>query len=143
MRAEDFSKEMWDSWRDASVSYNAFARKMGVDISELYVVDALWDGDQGLTQKSICEACDMGKQTVSAICKRLAMRDFVASQPSETDKRERIMMLTPAGRSWWRPVVERMREIEFKAAGAIPVEDTETFIRVVKRYVGVLREEMR
>lgn len=27
MQAEDFSKEMWDSWRDASVSYNAFAKK--------------------------------------------------------------------------------------------------------------------
>lgn len=143
MWAEDFSKEMWDSWRDASVSYSAFAKKMGVDVSELYVVDALWDENDGLTQKAICEVCDMGKQTVSAICKRLVMRDFVTSRPSESDKRERIMMLTPAGRSWWRPVVERMREIEFKAAGAIPAEDAETFIRVVKRYVGVLREEMR
>lgn len=143
MRAEDFSKEMWDSWRDASVSYSAFAKKTGVDVSELYVVDALWDGDQGLTQKAVCEACDMGKQTVSAICKRLAMRDFVASQPSETDKRERIMVLTSAGRSWWRPAVERMREIELKAAGAIPAEDAEAFIGVLKRYVEVLREEMR
>ena len=27
MQAEDFSKEIWDNWRDASVSYNAFAKK--------------------------------------------------------------------------------------------------------------------
>lgn len=138
MQAEDFSKEMWDRWRDASVSYNAFAKKMGVDVSELYVVDALWDENDGLTQKTICEACDMGKQTVSAICKRLAMRDFVASQPSETDKRERIMVLTSAGRSWWRPAVERMREIEIKAAAAIPAGDADTFIRVVKQYIDIL-----
>lgn len=143
MRSEEFSMHMWESMRDASVSYNSFAKKMGVDVSELYVVDALWDYGQGLTQKAICELCDMGKQTVSAICKRLAARGFVASHPSETDKRERIMALTDEGRVWWRPAVDRMRQIEAKAAAAISAEDADVFIRVVKRYVGVLREEMR
>lgn len=143
MQAEDFSREMWESWHDVSVSYSAFAKKMGVDVSELYVVDALWDESDGLTQKAICEVCAMGKQTVSAICKRLVMRDFVASRPSESDKRERIMVLTSAGRDWWSPAVERSREIEAKAANAIPAEGADVFIKVVKQYVGVLREEMR
>lgn len=143
MQAEDFSREMWESWHDASVSYSAFAKKMGVDVSELYVVDALWDESDGLTQKAICEVCDMGKQTVSAICKRLVMRDFVTSRPSESDKRERIMVLTSVGRDWWSSAVERSREIEAKAANAIPAEDADVFIKVVKQYVGVLREEMR
>ena len=143
MQAEDFSREVWESWHDVSVSYSAFAKKRGVDVSELYVVDALWDENDGLTQKAICEVCAMGKQTVSAICKRLVMRDFVASRPSESDKRERIMVLTSAGRDWWSPAVERSREIKAKAAKAIPAEDADVFIRVVKQYVGVFREEMR
>ena len=143
MQAEDFSREVGESWHDVSVSYSAFAKKRGVDVSELYVVDALWDENDGLTQKAICEVCAMGKQTVSAICKRLVMRDFVASRPSESDKRERIMVLTSAGRDWWSPAVERSREIEAKAAKAIPAEDADVFIRVVKQYVGVFREEMR
>ena len=71
MLSEEFSKEMWDCWRDVSVAYGTFAKKMGVDTSELYVVDALWDEPEGLSQRSICEVCDMGKQTISAICKRL------------------------------------------------------------------------
>ena len=72
MKPEEFSKEMWNCWRDLSFACSSFARKMGVDTSELYVVDALWDEDEGLSQRTICERCDMGKQTVSAICKRLA-----------------------------------------------------------------------
>ena len=143
MRSEEFSMHMWESMRDASVSYSSFAKKMGVDVSELYVVDALWDYEQGLTQKAICELCDMGKQTVSAICKRLSSRGFVASHPSETDKRERIMALTDEGRNWWRPTLERVREIEAKAAAAISAEDAEMFVRVVKKYVNILQEEMR
>lgn len=78
--------------RDVSVAYGAFAKKMGVDTSELYVVDALWDEPEGLSQRSICEVCDMGKQTSSAICKRLRQRDVVVAHASQADKRERIMV---------------------------------------------------
>lgn len=94
---------------------------MGVDTSELYVVDALWDEPEGLSQRSICEACDMGKQTISAICKRLAARDVVVAHAGQADK----------------------RELEMKAAGAIGVEEGELFIRVIKQYAKTFQEEVQ
>ena len=140
MLSEEFSKEMWDCWRDVSVAYGTFAKKIGVDTSELYVVDALWDEPEGLSQRSICEACDMGKQTISAICKRLAARDVVVANASQTDKRERIMALTDEGREQWRLPVERMRELEMKAAAAISPEGAELFVKVVRLYAKTFQE---
>lgn len=140
MLSEEFSKEMWDCWRDVSVAYGTFAKKMGVDTSELYVVDALWDEPEGLSQRSICEACDMGKQTISAICKRLAARDVVVAHAGQADKRERIMALTDEGREQWRLPVERMRELELKAAAAISSEEAELFVKVVRLYAKTFQE---
>ncbi len=140
MLSEEFSKEMWDCWRDVSVAYGTFAKKIGVDTSELYVVDALWDEPEGLSQRSICEACDMGKQTISAICKRLAARDVVVANASQTDKRERIMALTDEGREQWRLPIERMRELEMKAAAAISPEEAVLFVKVIKQYAKTFQE---
>ena len=140
MLSEEFSKEMWDCWRDVSVAYGMFAKKIGVDTSELYVVDALWDESEGLSQRSICEACDMGKQTISAICKRLAARDVVVANASQTDKRERIMALTDEGREQWRLPIERMRELEMKAAAAISPEEAVLFVKVIKQYAKTFQE---
>lgn len=140
MLSEEFSKEMWDCWRDVSVAYGTFAKKIGVDTSELYVVDALWDEPEGLSQRSICEACDMGKQTVSAICKRLAARDVVVANASQADKRERIMALTDEGREQWRLPIERMRELEMKAAAAISPEEAVLFVKVIKQYAKTFQE---
>ena len=140
MLSEEFSKEMWDCWRDVSVAYGTFAKKMGVDTSELYVVDALWDEPEGLSQRSICEVCDMGKQTISAICKRLAARDVVVAHAGQADKRERIMALTEEGREQWRLPVERMRELEMKAAAAISPEEAELFVKVVRLYAKTFQE---
>ena len=119
MLPEEFSKEMWDCWRDVAVAYSAFAKNMGVDTSEL---------------------CDVGKQTVSAICKRLAARDVVVGRASEVDKRERIMALTDEGREQWRLPVERMRELELKAAAAISSEEAELFVKVVRLYAKTFQE---
>ena len=143
MLSEEFSKEMWDCWRDVSVAYGTFAKKIGVDTSELYVVDALWDEPEGLSQRSICEACDMGKQTISAICKRLAARDVVVANASQTDKRERIMALTDEGREQWRLPIERMRELEMKAAAAISPEEAVLFVKVIKQYAKTFQEEVQ
>lgn len=140
MLSEEFSKEMWDCWRDVSVAYGTFAKKIGVDTSELYVVDALWDEPEGLSQRSICEACDMGKQTISAICKRLAARDVVVANASRADKRERIMALTDEGREQWRLPIERMRELEMKAAAAISPEEAVLFVKVIKQYAKTFQE---
>ena len=106
-------------------------------------MDALWDEPEGLSQRSICEVCDMGKQTISAICKRLAARDVVVAHASQADKRERIMALTDEGREQWRVPVERMRELEIKAASAISVEEAELFIRVIKQYAKTFQEEVQ
>lgn len=140
MLSEEFSKEMWDCWRDVSVAYGTFAKKMGVDTSELYVVDALWDEPEGLSQRSICEVCDMGKQTISAICKRLAARDVVVAHAGQADKRERIMALTEEGREQWRLPVERLPELEMKAAAAISPEGAELFVKVVRLYAKTFQE---
>ncbi len=140
MLSEEFSKEMWDCWRDVSVAYGTFAKKIGVDTSELYVVDALWDEPEGLSRRSICEACDMGKQTISAICKRLAARDVVVANASQADKRERIMALTDEGREQWRLPIERMRELEMKAAAAISPEEAVLFVKVIKQYAKTFQE---
>ena len=143
MVPEEFSKEMWDCWRDVSVAYSTFAKNMGVDTSELYVVDALWDEPEGLSQRAICEVCDMGKQTISAICKRLAARDVVVARASQADKRERIMTLTDEGREQWHLHVERMRELEVKAAAAISPEEAELFVKVVRLYAKTFQEEVQ
>ena len=101
------------------------------------------NGEGELSQRTICERCDMGKQTVSAICKRLGARDFVTAHSSEADKRERIMVLTDEGREWWSQPVERMRELEAKAAESITAEELETFIKVIERYAKTFQEEVQ
>ena len=143
MKPEQFAEEIWDRLQDMAIAYSAFAKKMGVDENEMYVVDALWDQGEGLSQRSICEKCDLGKQTVSAVCRRLVASGGVVAKPGTVDKRERIMTLTEQGRAAWRRPIERMRDLELQAAYAISPEDADAFFRVVAEYEKALQSEVR
>lgn len=142
MDTSSFPKELWNCWRDITVAYNALARRENVDTGELYVVDALWDIEEGLTQREICEICDMGKQTVSAICKRLQAQADVHARQSEGDKRAKIVKLTTAGREQWSGIIGRVRECESRACAGISEDEREIFLRVCKQYALLLRSEV-
>lgn len=141
MGTSSFPKELWNCWRDITVAYNELARRENVDTGELYVVDALWDAEEGLTQREICEICDMGKQTVSAICKRLHIQTDVHAWQSEGDKRAKVMKLTAAGREKWSVIIGRVRECESRACAGISEDEGEIFLRVCKQYAASLRNE--
>ncbi len=138
-----FPKELWGCWRDLTVAYNTFARQAGVDTSELYVVDALWNADGGLTQREIGELCDMGKQTVSVVCKRLEARADICLQQSRTDKRAKIVVLTSDGRARWWDAIEKMRACEASAVAGISKEDADHFMRICKRYTEAFVKEVQ
>lgn len=142
MNMQQFGAALWKCWRETTVAYNAFAKKEGVESSELWVVDALWDEAHGLTQREICEYADMNKQTVSAVCKRLISRGHLASAPSKADGRARLVSLTAAGQSAWRGPVERMRQLEERAMESIPPEDALVFLRVSQQYAKAFAKEV-
>ena len=50
------------------------------------------------------------------------------------------MALTDEGREQWRLPVERMRELELKAAAAISSEEAELFVKVVRLYAKTFQE---
>ena len=140
MEHDDFGNELWSCWRDLNVAYRTFAKMEAVDEDELYVVDALWKKGGGLTQREICDLCDLNKQTVSATCKRLAADGCISSQQGAVDKRERIITLTDEGHAHWDGPVKRMRKLEHDSAKGIADWEAAVFLKVARQYVKAFEE---
>lgn len=140
MEHGDFGNELWCCWRDLNVAYRVFAKMENVDENELYVVDALWKRDGGLTQRDICDLCDLNKQTVSATCKRLMADGHISSRQGAVDKRERIITLTDEGYAHWEGPVTRMRTLEHDSADGIADWEAAVFLKVARQYVKAFEE---
>lgn len=95
--------EVLETWIEQkfSLNYNHFA--------VLYYLAGAENGQ--CTQKQICDEWYMPKQTVFNICKEFREKGWIEFYPSSTDKRERIMQLTNAGKLQAEPVYSDDRNV--------------------------------
>ena len=90
-------------------AYESYARKRNLTAKELFVLDLIWFAENGCLQSEICERLSATKQTVSAIVKKFLKKGYVTLTESETDRRNKIIRLTRAGKNTTRYLRVRRR----------------------------------
>ena len=74
--------------------YDEYAKRNGLSMKSLLVLNALYYAKDGITQKAICERTFNSKQTVSLIIKSLLQEGYVTLEEDENDKRNKLVRMT-------------------------------------------------
>ena len=91
--------ELFSIFAQTAHIYHQWSRQNQIQYAELAVLYMLMRY-QPCSQKHICQAWLLPKQTVSTVCKQFHAQGWLQFTPSAHDKREKIMTLTPC---WSRP----------------------------------------
>ncbi len=113
-------------------SYNNFA--------VLYTLATSSDGQ--CTQKQIAEEWYLPKQTVFNICKDYKEKGWIEYSESSTDKRERIMRLTAAGKACAEPLAQATTSMIDAAFGAFGKKKTAQLFRLMTEFCQVCGEKI-
>ena len=118
--------DVLDTWIEQkfSLNYNHFA--------VLYCLASVENGQ--CTQKQICDEWYMPKQTVFNICKEF--------YPSPTDKRERIMQLTNAGKLQAEPVYSATTEMFENAFNIFGKQKSSQLFALMSEFSQICRDVM-
>ena len=102
--------------RDIQFSaYELYARGHGLTAKELFVLDLIWFASDGCLQSEICERLSATKQTVSAIIKKFWKQGYLSLTESETDRRNKIIRLTDAGKKYISEIIPPAANAEIDA----------------------------
>ena len=101
--------------------YARCAKRCGLTVNELFVLDILWFADGGCTQKAICERLSSNKQTVNAIVNRFLRKGFVELVESKADMRNKLIVLTGTGRAYAQSVIPPAADAENLAMSDLTV----------------------
>lgn len=135
--------------RDIQFSaYELHARKHGLTAKEEFVLDILWFSPDGCLQSEICERLSATKQTVSAIIKKFWKQGYLSLTGSETDRRNKIVRFTDAGREYARNIIPPAADAEIDAMAELSEEDIIELVRIttifsnyMKQHFDEIREE--
>lgn len=113
-------------------AYELHARKHNLTAKEEFVLDIIWFSPDGCLQSEICERLSATKQTVSAIIKKFWKLGYISLTESETDRRNKIVHFTDAGKKYAAKIIPPAANAEIDAMAELDMsgEDIAELVRL-------------
>ena len=114
--------------------YDEYAKRHGMLMKTLLVVNALFYAKDGMTQTEIRKRTFQSKQTVNLIIKNLLSDSYVTVAEVPENKRNKIVRMTQAGRTYCEKVVRHITWAEDTAMSMFTAEQQEQLITLSRTF---------
>lgn len=96
-----------------------------------------------LDQRSLARAVGLDTSTLAGVVDRLEARGWMQRQASPSDRRVRLLSLTPEGQALLAEVVPAMRRAQQKILAPLPEAERQDFMRMLRTLVEANNELSR
>ena len=114
--------------------YDEYAKRHGMLMKTLLVVNVLFYSREGMTQAEICKRTFQSKQTVNLIIKNLLSDRYVTVTEVPESKRSKIVQMTEAGRAYYEKVVRHITWAEDTAMSMFTPEEQKQLIDLSRAF---------
>ena len=114
--------------------YDEYAKRHGMLMKTLLVVNVLFYANDGMTQTEICKRTFQSKQTVNLIIKHLLSDSYVTVTEVPENKRNKIVQQTQAGRGYCEKVVRHITWAEDTAMSLFTPEEQKQLIDLSRTF---------
>ena len=114
--------------------YDEYAKRHGMLMKTLLVVNTLFYAKDGMTQTEICRRTCQSKQTVNLIIKNLLAENYVTVDEVPENKRNKIVQMTGAGRLYCEKVVRHITWAEDTAMSMFTAEEQKQLIDLSRTF---------
>lgn len=114
--------------------YDEYAKKHGMLMKTLLVVNVPFYAKEGMTQRAICERTFQSKQTVNLIIKNLLSQKYVTVTEIPETKRNKLVVMTPDGRQHCQKVIRHITWAEDKAMSMFLPEEQKQLIDLSRTF---------
>lgn len=130
MKEDKKNAYLYCKFRDEQFAlYDEYAKRHGMMMNTLLVVNILFYAEDGMTQTEICRRTFQSKQTVNLIVKNLLKDQYVTVTETPENRRSKIVRMTDAGRAYCEKVVRHITWAEDTAMSMFTPEEQELLYR--------------
>ena len=128
-------KEQDDIYRDA-------AAKVGMSDSMHWIMYAVYNSDEPMTQQALADDYYFPKQTINSGVKKLIDMELVELRKIEGKKNSKAVVYTPKGKKFCEKYIAPLVKAEEDAFGGLTKEERKIFLSLFHRQVDYIKGEM-
>lgn len=114
--------------------YDEYAKRNGMMMKTLLVVNVLFYAKEGMTQAEICKRTFQSKQTVNLIIKNLLAHNYVTVTEAPQNKKNKIVRMTEVGAEYCEKVVRYITWAEDTAMSMFTAEEQKQLIELSRTF---------
>ena len=122
-------------------SWVQLAKKFDINYHEMLLLYHLYRYG-GCTQKVICEHYLLPKQTVNNIVMDAKEHNYIQMSFTETNRKEKVMSLTPAGEEYISSLADSMNKVEQSMAEKMGAENMALLAQLLATYSDIVNQEI-
>jgi DNA-binding MarR family transcriptional regulator len=96
--------------------------------------------DPGITQRDLGDTLGLARATTSELVAQLADRGWITQHPSETDRRQRSLQLTPGGTRITTDVAAARQALMRELLAHVPQGDRERFVDSIELLASAVHQ---
>lgn len=124
-------------------NYSDLAKRNGESYFGMWVLEEIGEHPEGITQKQLCEATHLPKQTVNSIVSSCVKRGLAKTMPNAQDGRSKLHVLTEAGMVKFRAICKDEEWLYSFAAKRASKEEVDAVLEVLDRLASRFEEGIR
>ncbi|MCB1411087.1 MAG: MarR family transcriptional regulator [Rhodobacteraceae bacterium] len=111
---------------------------LGLAPAQFMVLLELWQ-DDGLTQRDLVERLDVEQATMANTLARMDRDGLITRRPSETDRRARVVEITPKARAMREAAIAAAKAQNEAALAGLTGAERDELLRLMRKVIGAMK----
>lgn len=122
--------------------YRVYAKNCNLSETAFWILYCIREREEAFTQREICEYWFYTPQTVNSALKNMTEEGLLILRAEEGNRKNKRIYLTEKGKEIVEKIVEPLMDAERRALAAIGEQETEEFLRTMKKHTELFRGEI-
>lgn len=114
--------------------YDDYAKSVGLTYMSLLILEIIFATPENCTQKLICQQTRLPKQSVNTVIKSFLDQGYIDLKEDPSDRRNKKIRLSEAGRTYAEQIIETMWNAEQLAMEKMTVEQRNMLVELIGLY---------
>ncbi len=120
--------------RMTDMAYIKLLKQWDISLNAAWALEYLHLHPEGVEPAVLAENNRMLRQTITVVLNDLEKRKFIRRFPHATDRRRKLIKLTPTGKEFAAEVLEKLEQVELTSFAEMSPEERETLIRLTRKF---------
>ena len=126
--------EIFEAWRSCDTAYLQLVRQWGISLNTVWALEYLVKHPDGVEPAVLADDTHMLRQTITVVLNDLEGRGYLFRDSHKTDRRRKVIRLTPEGQVFAQTVLSAISKAEQEAAAVLSVDEQQRLLDYSRRF---------